>query len=83
MKEMLVASLGAVPLSVVGVMLKVVTKGGVVSGGGMVVKVAVADFPLLILTVHVVAVPVHAPDQPLNVEPEDGVAVRITLVPSV
>ena len=32
---------------------------------------------------HVVAVPVHAPDHPVNVEPAAGVAVRVTVCPGV
>ena len=37
---------------------------------------------VLALTVTVqVAVPVQAPDQPAKVEPEEGVAVRVTEVP--
>jgi hypothetical protein len=34
------------------------------------------------VTVHVVDVPEHAPDQPANVEVEPGVAVRVTDVPA-
>jgi hypothetical protein len=33
------------------------------------------------VTVQVVAVPVHAPPQPVKVEPVFGVAVRVTVVP--
>ena len=35
------------------------------------------------VTVHVVDVPVHAPDQPVSVEPAVGVAVNVTVVPAV
>ncbi len=34
-------------------------------------------------TVHVVPLPLHAPDQPENVYPELGDSVRVTLVPDV
>jgi len=44
-------------------------------------KVAVTDCAWLIATVQVVAVPVHAPDQPVKVEPAAGAAVRVTDVP--
>ena len=43
-------------------------------------KVAVTLFAALILSVQVVAVPVQAPDQLVNLEPEAGVAVKVTLV---
>lgn len=38
-----------------------------------------AVFAASIVTVHVVVVPEHAPDQPVKVEPELGVAVRVTV----
>ena len=44
------------------------------------VKVAVTVVAALMLTVHV-PVPVHAPVQPLKVEPAAGVAVNVTVVP--
>ena len=44
------------------------------------VNVAVTDFAVSMLTTHA-PVPVHAPDQPANVDPTDGVAVRVTVVP--
>jgi len=46
----------------------------------LVLNVAVADFAALRATVHV-PVPVHAPDQPVNVDPAAGVTVRVTVVP--
>ena len=44
------------------------------------VKFAVTDFALVMVTVHVVLVPVQAPLQPLNVVSKPGVAVRVTVV---
>ena len=43
-------------------------------------KVAVTEVADFRLTVHV-PVPVHAPDQPVNVEPDLAVAVSLTDVP--
>jgi hypothetical protein len=43
-------------------------------------NVAVTEVSAVRLTVHV-AVPVHAPDHPANVEPELAVAVSVTDVP--
>jgi hypothetical protein len=51
-----------------------------VSITGTGVKLAVTVFAMDIVTVQVVAVPVQAPDQPSNVEPVAGVAVRVTKV---
>ena len=45
------------------------------------VNVAVTDFAASIVTVHVDADPVHAPDQPANDEEAFGVAVSVTVVP--
>src|ERR1035441_9884051 len=50
-------------------------------GGGLLVNVAVTDFAALIVTSQLPA-PVHAPDQPANVEPAAAVAVSVTSVPS-
>ena len=44
------------------------------------VKVAVTDRAAVIETVQG-SVPVQAPDQPVNVEPVDGLAVSVTTVP--
>jgi hypothetical protein len=44
-------------------------------------KLAVTDFAALMATVQVVAVPVHAPLQPVKAEPAAGVAVSTTEVP--
>jgi hypothetical protein len=44
-------------------------------------NVAVTDFAAVIETVHVVVVPVHAPDQLVNLYPEAGEAVNTTEVP--
>src|SRR5215475_13935210 len=44
-------------------------------------NVAVTAWPALIVTVHGLATPVQAPDQPANVEPGSGVAVKVTTVP--
>ena len=41
-------------------------------------KVAPTDFALVIETLHVEVVPVHAPVQPVNVAPDAGVAVSVT-----
>ena len=47
------------------------------------VKVAVTERAALMLTEQEAAVPVHAPVQPLKVEPAAGVAVKVTAVPPV
>jgi hypothetical protein len=47
---------------------------------GAPVKFAVTEVSLARVTTHDV-VPLHAPDQPLNVDPAVGVAVRVTAVP--
>lgn len=44
--------------------------------GATISKVAVTLLSLSIVTVQVP--PVHAPDQPAKIEPEDGVAVSVT-----
>jgi hypothetical protein len=44
-------------------------------------KFATADLFVVMLRTHVFDEPLHAPDQPLNSEPLDGVAVSVTLVP--
>jgi hypothetical protein len=49
--------------------------------GAAAVNVAVTALVLVIETVHVGAVPKHAPPQPLNVAPAAGLAVRVTDVP--
>src|SRR4029079_12408963 len=43
------------------------------------VNVAVTVFVSASVTSHVVASPVHAPDQPVNVEPSAGAAVSVTI----
>ena len=53
-----------------------------VSAKVWVVKVAVSERAAVMLTVQVL-VPVHAPLQPLKVEPAAGVAVSVTAVPLV
>jgi hypothetical protein len=45
------------------------------------VKVAVAVLLLFIVRVHVELVPEHAPVHPLKVDPVEGVAQRLTVVP--
>ncbi len=45
-------------------------------------KVAVALLAASIVTWHVVAVPEHAPDQPVNVELVSAAALRVTTVPA-
>ena len=50
-----------------------------VSGCGLPVNVAVTARACVIVTVHV-PLPVHAPDQPVNVVFAPGVAVSVTLV---
>ena len=49
-------------------------------GGALELKVAVAEVAAVMVTVQVVAVPLHAPPQPPNEKPEAGVAVRMTWV---
>jgi len=44
-------------------------------------NVAVTVWSVLIVTVHGLAAPVQAPDQPAKVEPGSGVAVKVTTVP--
>lgn len=46
-------------------------------------NVAVTVFALVIETVHVGVMPLQAPPQPVNVAPDPGVAVRVTLALSV
>jgi hypothetical protein len=43
--------------------------------------VAVADLGAVIVTLHVLAVPLQAPDQPTNVARFPAVAVSVTTVP--
>lgn len=50
-----------------------------VSSWVVIANVAVTDLAASIVTVH--DMPVHAPDQPVNVQPVAGVAVSATLVP--
>ncbi len=47
---------------------------------GIAVKLALTVFAALMVTVQVAVVPVHAPDQPLNVDPAVAAAVRVTLL---
>ena len=47
-------------------------------GGGAEIKVAVTLLFAVILIVQVVLLPEQAPDQPVNVEPEESLAVRVT-----
>jgi hypothetical protein len=47
----------------------------------LIVKVAVADLALSIVSVHG-AMPVHEPVQPVNDDWPVGVAVRVTIVPA-
>jgi hypothetical protein len=44
-------------------------------------KSAFTDREAVIVTVHVMAVPLHAPDHPLNTYPLVGTAVKVTDVP--
>jgi hypothetical protein len=48
---------------------------------GSKVNVAVTDFAALIATVQVVDAPVHAPLQPVKLEPAAAAAVSVTLAP--
>ena len=49
--------------------------------GGVVVKLAVTLCAALIVTAQVEAVPLHAPPQPVKLEPLLGAAVSVTLEP--
>jgi hypothetical protein len=51
-----------------------------VKGPGFAVKLALTDFAASMVTLHA-PVPLQAPLQPANVEPESGVAVRFTTAP--
>src|ERR1043166_2290173 len=51
-----------------------------VKGPGFAVKFALTDFAASIVTLHA-PVPLQAPPQPANVEPESGAAVKLTTVP--
>ena len=57
-----------------------------VVGGGVVpparMKVAVTPVGAFIITVQLVAIPEQPPDQPPNVEPVPGAAVRVTDIPA-
>ena len=48
---------------------------------GTTAKLAATVFALSINTVQLGVLPVHAPDQPLKVEPALAVAVRVTVMP--
>ena len=48
-----------------------------------VVNVAVTDCAWVMLTTHVVFVPVQAPLHPVKVAPDKGDAVRVTLIPAI
>src|SRR6185437_11117272 len=50
------------------------------AAGGLELKVALTDFAASMVTLHA-PVPLQAPPQPANVEPESGVAVKFTTVP--
>ena len=50
------------------------------AAGGLELKVALTDFAASMVTLHA-PVPLQAPLQPANVEPESGVAVRFTTAP--
>lgn len=50
-------------------------------GGGFLVKVAVAVRAWLIVTPQVNVDPAQAPDQPVKVDPEAALAVRVICVP--
>ena len=68
---------------VTGEAVLVTTEGVPVGGGGsttLVEKVAVTSGLDVSVREHE-PVPVHAPDHPEKVEPERGVAVRVTMVP--
>ena len=52
-----------------------------VGAGGVVVKLAVTLCAALIVTAQVEAVPLHAPPQPVKLEPLSGAAVKVTLEP--
>ena len=46
-------------------------------------KLAATLAAAIMLTVQVLAMPLHEPDHPANVEPDAAVAVKVTLVPEV
>ena len=52
-----------------------------VGAGGVVAKLAVTFWDALIVTVQVEADPLHAPPQPVKLEPLKGAAVSVTLEP--
>lgn len=54
----------------------------VVGGGAVVAKLAVTVVFALTVRLQVVAVPLQAPPQPLKVEPEEGVVVKVIVVPA-
>lgn len=61
---------------------KVIFSVCVPEGGGVVVtKVAVQFFAASIVTEVEAAVPVQSPLQPVKVAPEEGIAVKVTVVP--
>lgn len=63
--------------------LTVIASVPICGGGGgdvVVLKVAVTFCAVFIVTLHA-PVPLHAPPQPAKLEPEAGVAVRLTIAP--
>jgi LEA14-like dessication related protein len=70
-----------VTVTLVDVMVPVETE--LMTGGVRSLKVAPIVVFEFTVTVQVDDVPEHAPDQPENVEPEAGEAVRVTVVPEV
>ena len=50
------------------------------AAGGFELKFALTDFAASMVTLHA-PVPLHAPPQPANVEPESGVTAKLTTVP--
>ncbi len=70
------------PLGLLAVFVLLLFLPSVVAKSLFLVNLAVTDFAAVISTLHLAAVPVQAPDQPVKVEFFTGVAVSVTRVPA-